>query len=176
MQSHITLASPQVLFALPRPRFEAPAPVLQVLRDEHKRAAYDAQRRGSGSGGGFGMGSPAAAASRAWRPGATDFDEAFASWFERQGCAPCSAVLAFRRALVHALSVHAQPRVWNHGGRFARNMEEKINEQILKERREAQRMARAAAWEAEKAEAQANRVRAARWCLLKGRATMPDKP
>lgn len=38
-------------------------------------------------------------------------------------------------------------------------MEEKINEQILKERREAERVARAAAWEAEKAEAQANRVR-----------------
>ena len=45
------------------------------------------------------------------------------------------------------------------GGRFARKMEERINEQILKERREAQRLARAAAWEAEKAEAQASRVR-----------------
>ena len=39
-------------------------------------------------------------------------------------------------------------------------MEENINEQILKERREAQRVARAAAWEAEKAEARANMVRA----------------
>ena len=67
---------------------------MQVLRDEHKRAAYDAQRRGGlGAGGGFGMGSPAAAASGAWRPGTSGFDEAFASWFERQGCAPCSTAV-----------------------------------------------------------------------------------
>lgn len=52
--------------------------------------------------------------------------------------------------------------------RFARNVEDKINEQIRKERREAERMARAAAWEAEKAEAQANRVR----CIHRGVMSM----
>ena len=45
--------------------------------------------------------------------------------------------------------------------RFARSTEEKINEQIRKERAEAETRARAAAWEAEKAEAHASKVRSA---------------
>ena len=45
--------------------------------------------------------------------------------------------------------------------RFARSTEEKINEQIRKERAEAETRARAAAWEAEKAEAQGRKVRRA---------------
>jgi curved DNA-binding protein CbpA len=64
----------------------------QVLRDEHKRAEYDVRRRGVG-GASFGSASPASAASGAWRPGASGFDEAFASWYERQGCALGQAAL-----------------------------------------------------------------------------------
>ena len=44
------------------------------------------------------------------------------------------------------------------GARFKRSMDEQMDEQIRKERREATYRARAAAWEAEKAEAQANKV------------------
>ena len=107
---HLNAASPLLLCAPPGPPSESctsHAP-LQVLRDEHKRAAYDARRRGGG--GSFGMGSPAAAASGAWRPGASEFDEFFANWFERQGCAiplqRCWVLLGHAvRAL--ALRVHA---------------------------------------------------------------------
>lgn len=42
--------------------------------------------------------------------------------------------------------------------RFKRSMDEQMDEQIRKERQEATYRARAAAWEAEKAEAQANKV------------------
>jgi hypothetical protein len=55
--------------------------------------------------------------------------------------------------------------------RFARSAEEKISEQIRRERRAAERLARAAAWEAEKAEARANRVSLAQFGAMhaKGR-------
>ena len=43
-----------------------------------------------------------------------------------------------------------------------------MEEQMRKERAEAMHRARAAAWEAEKAEAQANRVSAAHQCKLAG--------
>ncbi|KAK9909641.1 hypothetical protein WJX75_005462 [Coccomyxa subellipsoidea] len=91
----------------------------EVLRDDGRRASYDSLRRGLGGLGAQGPYSP----SSAWRPGADDFEEAFASWFERQG--------------------------------FKRSMDE----QTMKERREAMHRARSAAWEAEKAEAQANKER-----------------
>jgi curved DNA-binding protein CbpA len=55
----------------------------QVLRDDGRRASYDSLRRGLGGLGAQGPYSP----SSAWRPGADDFEEAFASWFERQGYA-----------------------------------------------------------------------------------------
>ena len=94
---HLTAASPSLRCAPPGLLCDATTPAPQVLRDERKRAAYDAQRRGSSK---FGTGSPAAAASGAWRPGASDFDEAFASWFERQGCAPRSTAAPAPRAFI----------------------------------------------------------------------------
>ena len=55
-----------------------------------------------------------------------------------------------------------------HWLRFKREFEEKMEEQMRKERAEATHRARAAAWEAEKAEAQANRVSADHLCKLPG--------
>ena len=52
----------------------------QVLRDASRRSSYDSLRRGLG-----GIGSQGPYSSSNWRPGADDFEEAFASWFERQG-------------------------------------------------------------------------------------------
>ena len=52
------------------------------------------------------------------------------------------------------------------GARFKRSMDEQMDEQVRKERREATYRARAAAWEAEKAEAQANKVRRWQGCRL----------
>ncbi len=52
--------------------------------------------------------------------------------------------------------------------RFKREFEEKMEEQMRKERAEATHRARAAAWEAEKAEGQANRVSAAHLCKSSG--------
>ena len=50
---------------------------------------------------------------------------------------------------------------------FKRDFEEKMEEQMRKERAEATHRARAAAWEAEKADAQASRVSSAlRVCTL----------
>ncbi|EIE20868.1 DnaJ-domain-containing protein [Coccomyxa subellipsoidea C-169] len=103
----------------------------EVLRDASRRSSYDSLRRGLG-----GIGSQGPYSSSNWRPGADDFEEAFASWFERQG--------------------------------FKRSMDE----QTMKERREATHRARAAAWEAEKAEAQANKERfeRVRWRTRNARA------
>ena len=50
--------------------------------------------------------------------------------------------------------------------RFKREFEERMDEQMRKERAEATLRARAAAWEAEKAEAQANRVCFAHTCRV----------
>ncbi|BDA42407.1 probable chaperone protein DnaJ at N-terminal half [Coccomyxa sp. Obi] len=104
----------------------------EVLRDAGKRSSYDSLRQGLGGAG--------AHSSSAWRPGADNFEDAFDSWFHRQG--------------------------------FKRSMDEQMDEQIRKERREATYRARAAAWEAEKAEAQANKERfeRVRWRTANARA------
>lgn len=103
----------------------------EVLRDAGRRSSYDSLRRGLGAAG---------HTSSAWRPGADNFEDAFDSWFHRQG--------------------------------FKRSMDEQMDEQVRKEQREATYRTRAAAWEAEKAEAQANKDRfeRVRWRTANARA------
>ncbi len=132
-----------------------------MLRDAGKRSSYDSLRGGLGGAG--------AHSSSAWRPGADNFEDAFDSWFHRQGYISLhiKIILTWQQRIQlvwsparnQGCAVCATESVIFNGARFKRSMDEQMDEQIRKERREATYRARAAAWETEKAEAQANKVR-----------------